>query len=121
MARGLVASGGVAAVQPGLGHTGHMHWCRVLLKDIQPLASHFNHSGLDHGFQDLDVVISCHPEALREEVKGHDISITRHGAQDHNRGRKLCGHHNGNSFRVVSDEAIVLSVTELVLDKFFLI
>ena len=39
---------------------------RVLLKDIRPPA-HFNHPGLDHGFQDLDVVISSHPKVLGEE------------------------------------------------------
>ena len=48
-----------------------MRWRRVLLKEIRPLPGHSNHSGLDHVFQDLDVVVSGHPEAIGKEVRGH--------------------------------------------------
>ena len=57
-----------------------MCWHRVLLKDIQPLASHSNHPGLDHSFQDPDVVVSGHPEAIGEEVWGHDVFMMSKGA-----------------------------------------
>ena len=90
VARDLAASGRVVAVQSGLGRMNHMCWRKVLLKDIRPLTGHSNHPGLDHAFQDLYIVVSSHPEALGEEIREYDVSITRHDAQDHNRGRKFC-------------------------------
>ena len=71
---------GQLLVKPDLYRTGHMRWRRVLMKDIRLLPGHSNFSGFDNGFQDLDVVVSGHPEAIGEEVKGHDVPMTSMGA-----------------------------------------
>ena len=70
-----------------------MGWRRVLLPHSGSATGHLIAPGNHHTLQYIKVHFDVDFQANFEDVRWHDVALTRNHIKDHNRSRKLCFHH----------------------------
>ena len=83
-------------LKPSLGLFGLVGQRRVLLPHPGSATSHLIAPGNHHTLQHIQVHFDVDFQAIFEDVRWHDVALTKNHTKDHNRSRKLCFHHPGH-------------------------
>ena len=82
-------------LKPSLGLFRLVGRCRVLLPHPGSATGHLIAPGDHHTLQHIQVLFGVDFQADFEDMRWHDVALTRNCNKDHNRSQKLCFHHPG--------------------------
>ena len=83
-------------LKPSLSLFGLVGQRRVLLLHPGSATGHLIAQGDHHTLQHIQVHFGVDCQADFEDVRWHDVALTRNYTKDHKRSRKLCFHHPGH-------------------------
>ena len=83
-------------LKPSLGLFGFVGRHRVLLPHPGSATGHLIAPGDHHTLQHIQVHFGVDFQADFEDVRWHDVALTRNHTKDYNHSRKFCFHHPGH-------------------------
>ncbi len=92
-----------------------------LLEHVVTPSSDSVHPELNHLLQNLDIFLSVDLQPLGEDMGRHHITLVADHAQHHDRGRKLCCHHNRDLTDVGARPPVILLIYFLISAKIILV
>ena len=100
-------------LKPSLGLFGLVGWRLVLLPHPGSATGHLIAPGDHHTLQHIQVHFGVDFQADFEDVRWHDVALTKNHTKDHNRSRKLCFHHTAGHVPVICGILRVLAMVLL--------